>query len=430
MTGRESKKMIRHPHRVPYLVYANDKGEVFEERGLLMVGREGANFRVPDVEELIPLPEGSELFVLPERAPVGMDPETGKMVHLEGVRAVAAFVAPAHTATLWAAYKKERDDAPVLPLFHYTAVGWIDGRFWAACFRSDPDPRQDASSFTGRPIRKLTLKTLRGSPENRLIQHLGNCCLRYGCPAARNYFLGRWEAPLPTSPNCNARCLGCISLQKNSGICAPQDRISFVPTPEEICEVAVGHLKKAPRAVVSFGQGCEGEPLLQVNVIEKAIRMIRKETSRGTINLNTNASRPQSVEVLARAGLDSMRVSLNSARKGFYEGYFRPRGYSFDDVIQSIRVAKKSGLFVSLNYFVFPGLTDTEEETSAFFDLIEDLRPDMVQLRNLNIDPEYYISKLKLSSKKAPYGILKWLRHLKKNFPYLRTGYFNPYLGS
>ncbi|RME64480.1 MAG: radical SAM protein [Nitrospirae bacterium] len=418
--------MTRHPYRVPYLVYANEKGEVFEENGLLMIGREGKNFRVPELEELIPLPEGSELFVLPGRAPLGIDPNTGEMVHLEGVQAVAAFVAPAHTATLWAAYKRVRDDAPVLPLFHYTAVGYLDGRFWAACFRSDPDPRQDASSFTGKPIKKLTLRALRANPENRLLKHLGNCCLRYGCPAARNYFLGRWEAPLPTSPVCNARCVGCISLQKDTGICAPQERISFVPTPEEICEIAVGHLKKAPRAVVSFGQGCEGEPLLQAQVIEDAIRRMRKETSRGTINLNTNASRPEAVESLARAGLDSIRVSLNSAQRQFYERYFRPRGYSFDDVLQSIRLAKKAGLFVSLNYFIFPGLTDTEEESTAFFDLIENLRPDMVQLRNLNIDPEYYLEKLDFYNDRPSYGILNWLKLLKKKFPFLRTGYFNP----
>jgi hypothetical protein len=59
----------------------------------------------------------------------------------------------------------------------------------------------------------------------------------YHCFAAKNIFVGRWEAPLPTSPTCNARCVGCLSLQE--GECpASQDRIQFVPTPEEI-EAAV-----------------------------------------------------------------------------------------------------------------------------------------------------------------------------------------------
>jgi molybdenum cofactor biosynthesis enzyme MoaA len=218
-------------------------------------------------------------------------------------------------------------------------------------------------------------------------------------------------------------------LQKDSGICAPQQRINFVPTPEEIAEVAVPHLRKASGAVVSFGQGCEGEPLMQARVIENAIRKMRKETSRGTINLNTNASRPEAVEDLARAGLDSMRVSMNSAQRQFYENYFRPIGYGFDDVRQSIRVMKRAGRFVSINYFIFPGLTDSPSELDAFFGLVEELKPDMIQLRNINIDPEYYIDAIGFQHEGRPIGIVRWLKELKKRFPFIRTGYFNPYLG-
>ena len=67
-------------------------------------------------------------------------------------------------------------------------------------------------------------------PDNRLVQHLmGNCVLRYACPAARNLCLGRYEAPLPVSRVCNARCVGCISFKdEESTICAtPQDRLTF-----------------------------------------------------------------------------------------------------------------------------------------------------------------------------------------------------------
>ncbi|MBV5345336.1 MAG: hypothetical protein JZU63_07315, partial [Rhodoferax sp.] len=59
---------------------------------------------------------------------------------------------------------------------------------------------------------------------------------------------------------------------------------------QEIAAVAVPHLQRAEHAIVSFGQGCEGEPLLQAQTIAQAIRRIRKKTSRGTINLNSNAS--------------------------------------------------------------------------------------------------------------------------------------------
>ncbi len=409
------------------MVYANQRGEVFEHPGLLMAGRAGHIIRAPEPEELIPMPEGTELFLLPERLPIGVDPENGTpLVYDEpGVVAVAAFVSPAHTTTLLSAYKSN-PGAPMLPLFAYTAVGWWRGRFWVAAFRSDPDRRQDPDLFDHAKILQRTERALRDHRDNRLIQHLGRCCLRYGCPAARNYFLQRWEAPLPTSPTCNAACIGCISLQTSDSCTPPQERITFVPTEEEICEVAVPHLKKAPRAIVSFGQGCEGEPLLQSPVIERAIKRIREATTRGTINMNTNGSRPVGLERLLKAGLDSVRISLNSPIPERYNIYYRPKGYSFEEVKTSIAITKKHSKFVSLNYFVFPGVTDDPSESEAFFGLLEDLHPDMIQLRNLNIDPEFYIDVMAPTGLSRPIGIIKWLRLLKKRFPEVRLGYFNP----
>jgi pyruvate-formate lyase-activating enzyme len=426
-----------HPEEMPRMVYANAKGEILDLPDLEMAGRSGTHIRRPELFELIPLPQGSLLFMLPGRYPVGIDPRGGRPIRVtqtppeaEGpITAVGAFMAPAYTAIYSAAFEKADGEVPVLPLFAYTAVGWHKGRFWVAAFRCDPDPRQDADRFDYRRIEEKTQRQMKRVPQNRLIQHLGKCSLVYRCPAACNYFLGRWEAPVPTSPACNADCLGCISLQ-TSGCCpAPQERIAFVPTPEEIGELVVPHLQKAPRPVASFGQGCEGEPLLQAEVIETAIRKIRKETSRGTINLNTNASLPDRLDRLARAGLDSIRVSLNSARKDPYTLYYRPRGYSFDEVIASIAVMKKRKRFVSLNYFILPGFTDDPEEMAALMDLLARWEPELIQLRNLNMDPDLYLEGVKHRAKGEPVGILHWLKTLKKNFPRLRFGYFNPYLG-
>jgi len=334
-------------------------------------------------------------------------------------------MAPAHTAIFSSSYQTQ-PGAPTLPLFAYTAVGWYQDRFWVTGFRSDIDKRQDADQYRQTDVTKRTKKKLQQFKDNRLIQHLGKCCLTYGCPAARNYFLGRWEAPLPTSPNCNARCLGCISLQA-SGCCpSTQDRITFVPSVGEISQIAISHLDTAENPIVSFGQGCEGEPLLQAKVIEKAIQRIRSKTSRGTINLNSNSSLPVSVKRLAVAGLDSIRVSLNSAQQSYYNLYFRPTNYSFSDVLESIDAMKECSRFVSLNYFVLPGFTDSVQELEAFCTLIRRHQPDFIQLRNLNMDPEWYQQSLALSKDTQTLGIGQWFDMLQKEFPALRFGYFNP----
>lgn len=427
---------LLHPDDIPTLVYANDKGEIKNFPGLYMVGRSGNFFCKPHLDDLIPLPEGSELFLLPDRRPIGVSPGADDPMVFdhapdapgETIQAVAAFMAPAHTAIQSAAYEPARNDLAPLPLFAYTAVGWLKGRFWVSAFRSDPDNRQDARCFDPEKIKKKTVRLLKKNPQNRLIQHLGKCCLTYGCPAARNYFLGRWEAPLPTSPICNARCVGCISLQP-SGCCpATQDRINFVPRVSEIAAIAVPHLQHAPDAIVSFGQGCEGEPLLQAVVLEKAIRSIRARTQRGTININSNASLPAKIKLLAEAGLDSLRVSLNSARAEYHARYYRPVDFSFADVLESIDIMKMAGKFVSLNYFILPGFSDDPDEFAALCRLIEEHRPDLIQLRNLNMDPDWYLETVGYTPGTPPMGIRTWFAELKQLFPMLRFGYFNPAL--
>ncbi len=430
-----SQKPI-HPHKIPNMVYANSRGEILDLPDVEMAGRAGRWFFKPELKDIIPLPEGSDVFVLPNRMPIGIEPETGDPVLVSenpdgrhhGIQAVAGFMAPAHTAIYSAAYEKDQSDPIHLPLFSYTAIGWLDEQFWVCGFRSDQDDRQEFADFSDAHIAKETNKQLKKYKTNRLIQHLGKCSLTYGCPAAKNLFLGRFEAPLPTSPVCNANCVGCISLQP-SGCCpSTQDRMQFVPSPKEIAEVALNHLAKAPHGIVSFGQGCEGEPLLQADTIEKAIYLIRKKTSTGTINLNSNSSLPEAVERLAYAGLDSIRVSMNSARKGCHTLYYKPKGFNFKNVLQSILAMKKADKHVSLNYFILPGFTDDPAEYDAFCDMIDLYRPDLIQLRNLNMDPDWYFEVVQHPAKEQPMGIQNWLNKVKKRFPELKFGYFNPAL--
>jgi wyosine [tRNA(Phe)-imidazoG37] synthetase (radical SAM superfamily) len=178
--------------------------------------------------------------------------------------------------------------------------------------------------------------------------------------------------------------------------------------------------------MISFGQGCEGEPLLQAELMAHIIREIRRRTSRGTIHLNTNGSRPDLIERLCRAGLDSIRVSLNSAQPEIYARYYRPRLYTFAQVADSIRIARQCGCFTSINYLSFPGLTDTASELASLTKLIETTRLDMIQWRNLNIDPDLYVDTIGLSPEESPLGMRTLLNRLHDRFPQLQFGYVNP----
>jgi len=417
----------------PWAVVSDGQGRVYETENFEAVGRRGNTITAIESAHWIPLPPGSQLMELPGRKPVGLNLRTDR---LEVIRekahnqlAVAAFVAPAYTLSALAAWNNQ-PQMPRLPLYAYGAVGWFDGRFWTTALRIDDDIRQDPPQFNSALIQKRAKHLLQKYPQNRLNSHLiHNCAQTYHCPAALNYLLNRWEMPLPTSQTCNAGCIGCISLQKESGVCSSQFRIDFTPTAAEIAEIAVDHLESAPQPVVSFGQGCEGEPLMNGRLLAEAISAIRSRTAKGTINLNTNASLPQVIGRLREVGLNSMRVSMNSAREEYYRRYFRPRGYDFQDVLTSIRVMKQAGGFVSVNLFVYPGFTDQATEVDAIERLIVNEKIDMIQWRNLNMDADWYWDEMQPSAEPCC-GIPVLIDSLHRQYPHLRHGYFNPYLGA
>jgi len=202
-----------------------------------------------------------------------------------------------------------------------------------------------------------------------------------------------------------------------------QTRVRLTPTVDEIIAVARAHLNAAPDGIVSFGQGCEGEPLLAAPLIARAIGGIRAATSAGTIHINTNASRPRALEQLLEAGLTSVRVSMNSARPDVYAAYYRPQGYALADVLESLRIAGVRGASTSLNLLTHPGVTDDPDEMEAFAALLREHPISMVQTRTLNVDPAVYFAAVG-RPKRKPIGMRAWLAWLAREFPTVRIGNF------
>ena len=411
----------------PFLLYSDGNGNIFEDTSLYVCGRSGWDALPVENEEWIELPDGGQLYELPNRRGIGLDVRTGEMRLCEKGWAVAAFIPPAFTGTYLAAYET-LPGAETLPLFCYTAAGWYDEKFYVTAVRIENDIRQESSGFDEQKIEGNVKEYLSAYKHNRLVQHLAhNCCLTYHCPAARNYFMGRWECPVPSSPACNANCIGCISFQpQEESIVSTQDRLMFKPTAEEIIEYTVPHLETAPFPIVSFGQGCEGEPLLMWKTIKESILEMRKHTQKGSININTNGSDPKAVKALCEAGLNSIRVSTNSARENIYTPYYRPNNYQFSDIIESLKVVNSFGGWTSINYFVFPGMTDSVEEYEALRKLIKDTGLKMIQWRNFNIDPDWYLGKIGITDTGECIGIRQMMDLLREEFPDLKFGYFNP----
>jgi pyruvate-formate lyase-activating enzyme len=404
-----------------HLVYADASGKVYDHPDYIGLGRDGDLITEIMEDELIPLPEGAALVSLPGTKPVAINAETGVMERLDDdVYAVGALLPQGYTRLHLPSYVK-RNGAEPLPLFGYTAVVWKDDGFYVAASRTDDPEKWNPMNCDVDALEEGVKRLTERYPDNRLYQHLAHCALGYECLTASNTFLQRWEGAVPVSYSCNAGCFGCISEQPDdSGFPAPQTRLQFRPNVDEVVEIMLEHLK-TPESIISFGQGCEGEPSTQAAIIIEAIRRVRAVTDMGYININTNAGLTDHIRGIVDAGLDLMRVSTISALEEHYNAYYRPRGYSLANVEKSLIYAAEKGVYTSINYLIFPGVTDREEELEAMIAFARRTNLKLIQLRNLNIDPESYLNLIPKAAGNV-YGMKQAIEILKAELPGVKIG--------
>lgn len=407
-------------------LFANERGEVLEYPGIGLLGRSGSDWVVPGNNEMIPLPRGASLVSVPDCIPVGLD--AGEQLTYfewapgsEGkIHAVAALLPQGFTRTLMPACVNRKQEAD-LPLLGYAAVGLREDKIYVAAVQSDAHRKWHPVNYNTEGLPGKIRRMLKKYPENRILRQLARCSLEYSCFTAQNIFYQRWEGGIPTMPRCNANCIGCIS-ESHLKVVSPQQRLNFIPEVNEIAAIGIEHLTHAQEAIISFGQGCEGEPSLNASNLSQAIKIIRQATSAGTININTNAGYSAGIRQMCRAGLDAMRVTMFSCHEPNYMAYHRPLNYLLKDVENSIRYAKDKGVKVSINLLTFPGFTDREEEIESLLYFLEGNGIDMVQLRNLNIDPDYLDSKF---PGEPGIGIVGFIDLLQQELPALKIGSYS-----
>jgi pyruvate-formate lyase-activating enzyme len=424
------------------LAYADARGRIyFDEESAPLA--DGGDVRAPRPDELIRAPVGAVPAMLPGRAPLlAGGPDVARRLRgarrsAPGARPTAPVArpgAPGAPPTAPAAIAAERTalgvllpagytrlllpayveaaGAPTLPLFGYTFACVVDDELFVAAMRTDESEDWQPRTFAAGELEALVEARRVRDSGNGVLAQLAICAQSYACFTAQNVFLERGEAALPVSPTCNARCIGCISEQEpDAGIPSPQTRVRQEATVDELARIALAHLERVPEGIVSFGQGCEGEPLLRSTTIARTIERIRSQTAHGTININTNGSVPKALQSLIHAGLDAVRLSLNSFRPATYAAYYRPLGYDLDDVFASVRLAVDAKLSVSLNLLTHPGVTDALDEVDASDAFLRSVAVTMVQTRTLNIDPARYFAAVGRPAA-PPLGMREALRRI------------------
>ncbi len=416
----------------PKLLLATPEGLVLEHPSLLAPVRSGDDILLAG-EDPIPLPECGRLAHLPGYRPIGFDPEAGQLIRLDSFEldgrrfapnAVAALLPPGYTRTFLPAAAKAA--AQNLPQWAYTAAGWGPSGPVAFAVRTDPRDHWNPRRFS-TPDLPGRVEALRAQfPRNGVVRHLAHCALVERCFTAQNIFYGRDEGGLPSSNTCNARCLGCISERRPGGPPSSMSRLDDLPAVEDLAELGAHHLAHAAgHTMVSFGQGCEGEPLTRATALAEAMRRMRAATGRGSININTNGSLTSALARLIDQGLDAVRFSLNSADPDLYGAYYAPQGYTFEDVRRSLARARQAGIYVALNLLSMPGVNDRLGEVERLRDLVVEFHVDQIQTRSLCIDPEQYLSIARgRGACGEPIGVRAMIALLREEAPLLSIGNF------
>jgi len=126
-----------------------------------------------------------------------------------------------------------------------------------------------------------------------------------------------------------------------------------------------------------------------------------------------------------------LRASTISARPDTYAAYYRPIGYTLQDVKRSLQLARDAGVYSSINLLCYPGLTDAEAEVTALLEFLRETGVRMVQLRNLTIDPEVLRDRLPLENRPGSpalgsvLGMQTLIQVLHRELPDLVVGNFS-----
>src|SRR5216110_592823 len=151
----------------PYLLYSSPQGEIYEETRLQALSF-GA--RPLAAKDLIPVPDGGTLSMMPERLALGKT-RTGELQTLSPRRgwAVAALLPIGYTRTLLPGYQKRSAEIEPLPFFGYSAVAGMNGKMYVAALKTDDPHKWHPQAFPRHKLEHLVKEKQANHPNNRVL---------------------------------------------------------------------------------------------------------------------------------------------------------------------------------------------------------------------------------------------------------------------
>ena len=372
------------------------------------------------LDQAIPLPPDAQLVPLADRAAIGID-RRGQPRPLGPARwALAAILPPGHLRTHVPACDPAGDAAPLDPLPYAAVAADQAGEVVVAAIalgpRSTGSGGSGGSPPTSDDIAARVTERLRAEPSNRLLRQLARCAREYGCPTARNAFLGRGECALPLGAPLNDQAGPSVALRRREER-APLEPTALRVGAADAAAVANAHFRSGGTSV-SFGHACEGDPLGLVRTVADAASLIRRPAD-AEIVLRTSGSSAAAFARAADAGVDRIVVALASAHGPTYERVHGPIGHRWTDVRATLREAVSRKLPVTIELLSLPGLTDRETETRTLVALLGEM-PSGTALQPVDLAADPYALLARLAQDGATIGIVALLERLRVEAAHVR----------
>ena len=396
-------------------IHSDRSGRVFVSADYGATALDG---RAPAIfERAIPLPPDAQLIPLADRAAIGID-RRGQPRPLGAARwALGAVLGPGYLRTHLPACAAAPDSAPLEPLTYAAVAADRAGEIVVgAVAMGAPAQGTVSGRVTDDDLASRITDRLRSEPSNRLLRQLVRCAREYECQAARNAFLGRGECALPLGAPSNDDARSSVALRRRDDR-APTEPTAMLATAADAAAVANAHFR-AGGTSVSFGQACEGDPLLLVRTVAAAAALIARPG--GTeIVLRTNASSAAALARAADAGIDRVVVALASAHGPTYELVHAPSGHRWTDVRASLRDAATRKLALTIELLTLPGLTDREAEARELIALLGEL-PAGTALLPVDLAADPYALLARLPKDGDTIGIAALLERLRVEAAHVR----------
>ncbi len=368
---------------IPRLLFADDKGTIYDHPTLKMTVRSENLKTIPYELEMEPVPDNVKPEYLENASPLAYNQEKAGIEVFKSGHAIFIQPPEGYLRLYLPAYQKRNNDI-LLPK-PYTPVGWMNESFVSPITVVDKLPSSESVN-TGKKFHGF-LKSYK--KEN----------------AFKDFLLLNSD----------------LYHTKNEEIVFPLSEETSNFSENDLTTILEHYSKIASYPILNICHNNFKEqtnPDNFLNIIER----IKSKNDNMTIIYSSNLQDMVILKKIVESGCDCINAELMTTNSE--TGWIVDESVSIENVYKSLQAIYRKNIYKSLTLHTLPGLTDRQTETESLIDFLSTFNIDLLLLRNMEIDPDIIFMNNNLKNEDIK-GLKNMLKLVKKKVKNIKIGYFN-----